>query len=127
MGREQASSWAALAPGWKNRGVGRLATRAAANILDAGGRIVAPGHVTQYAHYDATLFRSPHCIDFGENGVATIVNADCGFSAAPVRQADRVYVRSFRLAADMGGQRRRNASRPADEFRQVLLLSALVA
>ena len=90
MGREQASSWAALAPGWKNRGVGRLATRAAANIIDAGGRIVAPGHVTQYAHYEATLFRSPHCIDFGENGVATIVNADCGFSAAPVRQADRV-------------------------------------
>ena len=69
--------------------IGNLSAAAAEHVIDAGGRIVAPGHVTQHAHYDAALFWSPHCMDSGENGVTTVVNANCGFSVAPVRPADR--------------------------------------
>ncbi|HEX7873376.1 MAG TPA: amidohydrolase family protein [Sphingobium sp.] len=69
--------------------VGKLPKATAREVIDAGGRIVAPGHITQHAHYDAAIFWSPHCMDSGEHGVTTILNANCGFSIAPVRAADR--------------------------------------
>jgi N-acyl-D-amino-acid deacylase len=69
--------------------VGSLAGRAAARTLDVGGKIVAPGHITQHAHYDAAIFWSPQCLDSGPQGVTSILNANCGFSMAPVRPADR--------------------------------------
>lgn len=69
--------------------VGALAGYDAARILDADGKIVAPGHITQHAHYDAAIFWSPHCLDSGPQGVTSILNANCGFSMAPVRPADR--------------------------------------
>ncbi|HKT73081.1 MAG TPA: hypothetical protein VJQ47_09340 [Steroidobacteraceae bacterium] len=69
--------------------VGRLAGSAAARVVDVHGMIVAPGHITQHAHYDAALFWSPYCLDSGPQGVTSILNANCGFSLAPVRPADR--------------------------------------
>lgn len=68
---------------------GNLSKHSAATEIDAGGRIVAPGHITQHAHYDAAIFWSPSCLDSGEHGVTTILNANCGFSIAPARPADR--------------------------------------
>lgn len=58
-------------------------------VIDAAGKIVAPGHVTQHAHYDAAIFWSPYCLDSGPQGVTSILNANCGFSIAPVRPQDR--------------------------------------
>lgn len=69
--------------------VGSLGGRAAKRVLDADGKIVAPGHITQHAHYDAAIFWSPQCLDSGPQGVTSILNANCGFSMAPVRPADR--------------------------------------
>ncbi|MEQ9590801.1 MAG: amidohydrolase family protein [Parvibaculaceae bacterium] len=57
--------------------------------IDAAGKIVAPGHVTQHCHYDAQLFWDPYCSNSGEHGVTTVLNANCGFSVAPVRKADQ--------------------------------------
>lgn len=68
---------------------GNLAAASADEQIDADGRIVAPGHITQHAHYDAALFWSPSCLDSGEHGVTTVLNANCGFSIAPARPADR--------------------------------------
>ncbi len=69
--------------------IGNLGTATASEIIDAQGRIVAPGHITQHAHYDAAVFWSPTCLDSAEHGVTTILNANCGFSIAPARPADR--------------------------------------
>lgn len=69
--------------------VGRLTNSSAETVIDAAGKIVAPGHVTQHAHYDAALFWDPYCMDSGEHGVTTILNANCGFSIAPVHESDR--------------------------------------
>lgn len=69
--------------------IGNLRAVSAREIVDASGKIVAPGHVTQHAHYDAAIFWSPSCMDSGEQGVTTVLNANCGFSIAPVRAADR--------------------------------------
>jgi len=69
--------------------IGQLKTASAKETVDAAGMVVAPGHITQHAHYDAALFWSPHCLDSGEHGVTTVLNANCGFSIAPVRNADK--------------------------------------
>lgn len=69
--------------------IGNLAAFTADEVINAEGRIVAPGHVTQHAHYDAAIFWSPTCLDSAEHGVTTILNANCGFSIAPARPADR--------------------------------------
>lgn len=69
--------------------VGRLADAEADEVIDAEGKIVAPGHVTAHAHHDAQLFWDPYCSNSGQHGVTTILNANCGFSIAPVRPADR--------------------------------------
>lgn len=75
--------------GGKIAAVGSLAGWEARERIDAAGYIVAPGHVTPHSHYDVMLFWDPYCDTAGENGVTTIVNANCGFSIAPVRPGDR--------------------------------------
>ncbi|BAN00863.1 N-acyl-D-amino-acid deacylase family protein [Ilumatobacter coccineus] len=74
--------------GGKIAETGRLAGRSAARTIDATGKIVAPGHVTQHTHYDAALFWDPYCLDSGGNGITTVVNANCGFGFAPVKPQD---------------------------------------
>ncbi|MEN8722206.1 MAG: amidohydrolase family protein [Alphaproteobacteria bacterium] len=69
--------------------IGNLVGADAAETIDAKGKIVAPGHVTQHTHYDAALFWDPYCSNSGENGVTTVLNANCGFGFAPVRAADK--------------------------------------
>jgi N-acyl-D-amino-acid deacylase len=69
--------------------IGNLKGAKAGEVIDAAGKIVAPGHITQHAHYDVAIFFSPTCLDSGEHGVTSILNANCGFSIAPVRAADR--------------------------------------
>ncbi|CAN7628659.1 amidohydrolase family protein [Phenylobacterium sp. LjRoot219] len=68
--------------------IGDLRGRAAKEVIDAAGKLVAPGHVTQHAHYDVALFWDPYCSNSGENGITTVVNANCGFGVAPVRPQD---------------------------------------
>ncbi len=68
--------------------IGNLSRAQAPQRIDARGRIVAPGHVNQHSHYDVALFWDPYCSNAGENGVTTVVNANCGFSVAPVRARD---------------------------------------
>ena len=58
-------------------------------VIDARGKIVAPGHVNQHSHYDVALFWDPYCSNAGENGVTTVVNANCGFGVAPAHSRDR--------------------------------------
>jgi len=69
--------------------IGDLSGCDATRKIDAGGRIVAPGHVNQHSHYDVQLFWDPYCSNAGENGVTTVVNANCGFGLAPVREGDK--------------------------------------
>jgi N-acyl-D-aspartate/D-glutamate deacylase len=69
--------------------IGDLSAAHAKEVIDARGKIVAPGHVNQHSHYDVALFWDPYCSNAGENGVTTVVNANCGFGIAPARARDR--------------------------------------
>jgi N-acyl-D-amino-acid deacylase len=68
--------------------IGNLSRAESQQRIDAKGKIVAPGHVNQHSHYDVALFWDPYCSNAGENGVTTVVNANCGFGVAPVRSRD---------------------------------------
>ena len=52
--------------------VGNLSNCKAHEVIDACGKIVAPGHVNQHSHYDVALFWDPYCSNAGENGVTTV-------------------------------------------------------
>lgn len=75
--------------GGKISAIGNLVGAEAIEVIDAAGKIVAPGHITQHAHYDAAIFWSPTCLDSAEQGVTSVLNANCGFSIAPARPSDR--------------------------------------
>jgi N-acyl-D-aspartate/D-glutamate deacylase len=68
--------------------VGDLSPHDCGRLIEAEGRVVASGFISYHAHYDVALFWDPYCSNSGENGITTIVNANCGFGIAPVRKRD---------------------------------------
>lgn len=58
---------------------------AGAEVVDAQGRVVAPGIVDLHTHSDVSNLSDPGAISAIEQGVTTQVVGLCGFSAGPVR------------------------------------------
>jgi N-acyl-D-amino-acid deacylase len=60
-----------------------LPAEAAAVVVEAVGRVVAPGFVDLHAHSDVSILSEPGCISAIEQGITTQAVGLCGFSAAP--------------------------------------------
>jgi N-acyl-D-aspartate/D-glutamate deacylase/nitrite reductase/ring-hydroxylating ferredoxin subunit len=75
--------------GGKIAQIGGLKGKTAERILDAAGRIVAPGFVDLHTHYDAQIFWDPYCTLSGWHGVTSVALGNCGFGFAPSRAEDR--------------------------------------
>jgi N-acyl-D-amino-acid deacylase len=81
--------------------VGRLLTDGL-RVIDAAGRVVAPGFVDPHTHVDAQLLFDPYVFPEIEHGVTTVVTGNCSLSMAPVRPAHRDrFSRMFRLIEEM--------------------------
>ena len=66
-----------------------LSTTDAAEVVDASGRIVAPGFVDVHTHYDSQVFWDPWCTMSGWHGVTTVLIGNCGFGFAPCKPEDQ--------------------------------------
>ena len=67
----------------------------ARRVMDAAGKLVTPGFIDIHRHADAAAFRP----GFGElelrQGLTTIVNGNCGLSAAPFGPAHREEILAY--------------------------------
>src|SRR5512133_83279 len=60
--------------------VGALDGAAAARVIDAKGRVVAPGFIDVHTHVEGNIERNPRADNFLLDGVTTVVTGNCGGS-----------------------------------------------
>jgi N-acyl-D-amino-acid deacylase len=75
--------------------IGRLPDATATQVIDATGRVVAPGIVDAHTHYDPQVTFEPLATMSVFHGVTTVLAGNCGFSIAPTRAADRPFVEAL--------------------------------
>jgi N-acyl-D-aspartate/D-glutamate deacylase len=61
----------------------------ASQVLDAAGRVVAPGFIDPHTHFDVQLLWDGAARPALEHGITCVVPGNCSLSLAPLKAADR--------------------------------------
>src|SRR2546428_12294050 len=81
--------------------IGRI-SETAKEVIEADGRVVAPGFIDGHTHMDAQVFWDPIGTCSCWHGVTSVVMGNCGFSLAPCSEKDKLLVmRNLERAEDI--------------------------
>jgi len=81
--------------------IGRI-RESAREVLDAEGRVVAPGFIDGHTHMDAQIFWDPLGTCSCWHGITSVVMGNCGFTLAPCADKDKQLVmRNLERAEDI--------------------------
>jgi N-acyl-D-aspartate/D-glutamate deacylase len=61
----------------------------ARQVIEADGRVVAPGFVDNHCHYDAQVLWDPLCTFSCDHGATSVIIGNCSLALAPVRPEAR--------------------------------------
>ena len=75
-------------------GVGKF-NASATRILNAAGRVVAPGFIDHHTHYDPQAVWDPLCSSSVQNGHTMVIVGQCGQVIAPTRPGDGEWYLEF--------------------------------
>jgi N-acyl-D-amino-acid deacylase len=64
--------------------VGAIDRGGASRVIDARGRVIAPGFIDVHGHLEDSLDEHPDAANFIRMGVTSAVTGNCGFSAVPL-------------------------------------------
>ena len=64
--------------------IGKLDGAEAAEVIDASGKLVAPGFIDMHSHADATILAFPTMDSMLRQGITTFVGCMCGHASAPI-------------------------------------------
>ncbi len=67
----------------------------AERIIDADGRVVAPGFIDNHTHFDAQVTWDPLCSYSCDHGATSVVMGNCSLSLAPVRPGKQERLAGF--------------------------------
>ncbi len=84
--------------------IGRIRERAR-EVIDAEGRVVAPGIIDGHTHMDAQIFWDPLGTCSCWHGVTTVVMGNCGFTLAPCAEKDKhLVIKNLQRAEDISAE-----------------------
>jgi N-acyl-D-amino-acid deacylase len=84
--------------------IGQPGDATADRVIEAAGRIVAPGFIDAHTHDDTALLTRPDMRFKVSQGVTTVVTGNCGISAAPLRDGMPMPAPLNLLAEPPGGR-----------------------
>ncbi len=81
--------------------IGRVKVDDADDVIDAEGLIVSPGIVDIHSHSDYSVVENPKVDSFIRQGITTVLNGNCGGSAAPLsKESRKIFDESMERRSD---------------------------